>query len=50
MSICKKCKGNGYVKIYNMIVQCETCKSEGEIKTKPNIEELKQMVEQAGLQ
>ena len=29
--ICDHCKGNGYSKVYDMIVQCDKCKSEGEI-------------------
>ena len=29
--ICPDCKGNGYKKIYDMIIQCEKCKSEGEL-------------------
>ena len=50
MKICDHCKGNGYVKVYNMIVQCDTCKSQGEIKSRLSVEELKAMVQQAGLQ
>jgi DnaJ-class molecular chaperone len=34
--ICPDCKGNGYIKHNGLyeetIVQCETCKSEGELK------------------
>jgi len=30
--ICKKCGGNGYVRKEKDTVQCQDCKSEGEIK------------------
>ena len=49
--ICDKCKGNGYFKIYDMIVQCGKCKSEGEVPLEePPYEELEQMAKQARLQ
>ena len=31
--ICPECNGNGYNKVYDMIVQCDKCKSEGELRT-----------------
>ena len=30
--LCKKCGGNGYVRKEKDTVQCQDCKSEGEIK------------------
>ena len=30
--ICPDCKGNGYIRKARDVVQCETCKSEGELK------------------
>jgi DnaJ-class molecular chaperone len=30
--ICKDCKGNGYIRKDKDVIQCTTCKSEGEIK------------------
>ena len=48
--ICPECKGNGYNKVYDMIVQCDTCKSQGEIKHRLTEQELKEKVQQAGLQ
>ena len=30
-AICNDCKGNGYIKITELVVQCKTCNSEGEI-------------------
>ena len=30
--ICKKCGGNGYVRKEKDTVQCQDCKSEGELK------------------
>lgn len=49
--ICPDCKGNGYKKIYDMIVQCEKCKSEGELlMEEPTIEELDRMAASARLQ
>ena len=50
MKICDHCKGNGYTKEYDMIVQCEKCKSTGEIKYRLTVLELKELVKQAGLQ
>ena len=50
MKICDHCKGNGYVKVYDMIVQCDTCKSQGEVKHRLTEKELKEKVRQAGLQ
>ncbi len=36
--ICDNCMGNGYIRIstssYNEVVQCQKCKSEGEIISK----------------
>ena len=49
--ICPECKGNGYKKIYDMIIQCEKCKSEGELPMEePTIEELERMASNARLQ
>jgi len=49
--ICPECKGNGYKKIYDMIIQCENCKSEGELPMEePTIEELERMASNARLQ
>ena len=49
--ICPECKGNGYSKVYNMIVQCEKCKSEGELPLEePTLEELQAMAASARLQ
>ena len=49
--ICDKCNGNGYIKIYDMIVQCGKCKSEGEVRLEePTLEELEEMAKQARLQ
>ena len=48
--ICPECKGNGYNKVYDMIVQCDKCKSQGEIKHSLTVLELKELVKQAGLQ
>ena len=43
--ICPECKGNGYNKVYDMIVQCDKCKSEGELRLEePTLEELNAMV------
>ena len=50
MKICDHCKGNGYNKVYDMIVQCDICKSQGEIKYGLTVLELKELVKQAGLQ
>jgi len=44
--ICPECKGNGYNKVYDMIVQCDKCKSEGELP----LEELQAMAASARLQ
>ena len=49
--ICPNCNGNGYNKVYNMIVQCDKCKSEGELQLEePTLEELNSMVTSARLQ
>ena len=41
--ICDKCKGNGYIKIYDMVVQCGKCKSQGELSLEePTYEELQE--------
>ena len=49
--ICDKCKGNGYIKIYDMTVQCAKCKSQGEISLKePTYKELQEMAASARLQ
>ena len=50
MKICKHCNGNGYTKVYDMIVQCDACKSEGAVKHSLTVLELKELVKQAGLQ
>ena len=49
--ICPECKGNGYNKVYDMIVQCDKCKSEGELRLEePTLEELNAMATSARLQ
>ena len=49
--ICPECKGNGYSRVYNMIVQCDKCKSEGELPLEePTLEELQEMAASARLQ
>jgi ribosomal protein L37AE/L43A len=49
--ICPECKGNGYNKVYDMIVQCDKCKSEGELRLEePTIDELNAMATSARLQ
>ena len=49
--ICPECKGNGYSKVYNMIVQCDKCKSQGELPLEePTLEELQAMAASARLQ
>ena len=49
--ICDKCKGNGYIKIYDMTIQCAKCKSQGELTlTEPTLAELEEMVESSRLQ
>ena len=49
--ICDKCSGNGYIKIYDMVVQCAKCKSEGEVRLEePTLEELDAMAATARLQ
>ena len=50
--ICPECTGNGYKRIAkNMVVQCEKCKSQGELPIKePTIEELNEMAKYARLQ
>ena len=30
--ICTDCKGNGYIRQDKDVIQCKTCKSEGELK------------------
>ena len=42
MKICDHCKGNGYTKVYDMIIQCDTCKSQGEVKYRLTVLELKE--------
>ena len=42
--ICPECKGNGYNKVYDMIIQCDKCKSQGELDLEePTLEELQAM-------
>ena len=49
--ICDKCGGNGYIKIYDMVVQCGKCKSQGEVTMEePTLEELNGMAATARLQ
>ena len=49
--ICPECKGNGYNKVYDMIIRCDKCKSEGEIPMEEaTIEELESMATRARLQ
>ena len=49
--ICDKCKGNGYIKIYDMTVQCGKWKSQGELPMEePTLEELEEMAARARLQ
>ena len=49
--ICPECKGNGYSRVYNMIVQCDKCKSEGELPLEePTLEELQAIAASARLQ
>ena len=49
--ICPECKGNGYNKIHSTIVQCDKCKSEGELRLEePTLEELNAMATSARLQ
>ena len=50
--ICPDCKGNGYnIIAKNMIVQCDKCKSEGELRLEePTLEELNAMATSARLQ
>ena len=50
--ICPDCKVNGYKIIAkNMIVQCDKCKSEGELPLEePTLEELQAMAASARLQ
>jgi len=49
--ICPNCKGNGYTKVYDMIIQCDRCKSQGELTLEePTIEELDAMAHNARLQ
>ena len=39
--ICPECKGNGYNKVYDMIIQCDKCKSQGELDLEePTLEEM----------
>jgi ribosomal protein L37AE/L43A len=46
--ICPNCKGNGYTKVYDMIIQCDRCKSQGELTLEePTIEELDAMAHNA---
>ena len=49
--ICPKCKGNGYNKVYDMIVQCDKCKSQGELDLEePTLEQLDELAARARLQ
>jgi len=49
--ICPQCNGNGYNKVYDMIVQCDKCKSEGELPLEePTLEELQELAASARLQ
>ena len=49
--ICDKCKGNGYIKINDMTIQCGKCKSQGELTMEePTLEELNGMAATARLQ
>ena len=49
--ICPACKGNGYTKVYDMIVQCDKCKSQGELDLEePTIEQLDELAAKARLQ
>ena len=49
--ICPECKGNGYNKVYDIIIQCDKCKSEGELPMEePTIEELESMATRARMQ
>ena len=49
--ICPNCNGNGYTKVYDMIIQCDRCKSQGELTLEePTIEELNAMAHSARLQ
>ena len=49
--ICPKCKGNGYIREYDMIIQCDKCKSQGELDLEePTLEELQAMAASARLQ
>ena len=49
--ICPECNGNGYNKVYDMIIQCDKCKSQGELRLEePTLEELNSMAASARLQ
>jgi DnaJ-class molecular chaperone len=49
--ICDKCKGNGYIKINDMTIQCGKCKSQGELTfEEPTLEELEETAATARLQ
>ena len=49
--ICPNCNGNGYNKVYDMIIQCDRCKSQGELTLEElTIEELNAMAHSARLQ
>jgi len=49
--ICDKCKGNGYIKINDMTIQCGKCGSQGELTmTEPTLEELEAIAATARLQ
>ena len=49
--ICPACKGNGYNKVYDMIVQCDKCKSQGELDLEePTLEQLDELAAKARLQ
>ena len=49
--ICPACKGNGYNKVYDMIIQCDKCKSQGELDLEePTLEQLDELAAKARLQ
>ena len=50
--ICPECNGNGYnIIAKNMVVQCDKCKSEGELPLEePTLEELQELAASARLQ
>ena len=49
--ICPERKGNGYNKVYDMIVQCDKCKSQGELDLEePTLEQIEELAAKARLQ